>query len=119
MVYLASSPASALLEVLVHFESDLGLLPMTYQLLEVQLPASIKILSLDEAQLPEKWAKDLAQTKALGDAWVASASSAAIWVPSAVAPRTNNLLFNPKHPDALKATIKSHGQYPFDVRLLR
>jgi hypothetical protein len=36
-----------------------------------------------------------------------------------VAPRTNNLLFNPRHRDALKVSIKSHGKCPFDVRLLR
>jgi RES domain-containing protein len=119
IVYFASSPASALLEVLVHFESDLALLPTTYQLLEVQLASSIKILTLDETLLRDQWVTDQAQTKALGDAWLASSSSAAMWVPSAVAPRTNNLLFNPRHRDALKVSIKSHGKCPFDVRLLR
>jgi RES domain-containing protein len=119
IVYLASSPAAALLEVLVHLESDIDLLPATYQLLEVTLPASIKILALHEKRLTEDWLNDSAQTRAIGDAWLASSSSAAIWVPSAVAPCTNNLLLNPRHSDASKATVKSHGRYPFDPRLLR
>jgi RES domain-containing protein len=118
IVYLASSPASALLEVLVHFEANLGQLPTSFQLLEVSLPASSHIPTLSAASLKPNWGGDSLSTQALGDAWLAGASSLAMWVPSAIAPHTNNLLFNPLHRHAKKATVKSHGRYPFDVRLL-
>jgi RES domain-containing protein len=118
IVYLASSPASALLEVLVHFEATLDQLPASFQLLEVRLLASSNMPTLSEASLRPHWGSDFVHTQALGDAWLASASSVALWVPSAVAPHTSNLLFNPQHRDARKATVKSHGRYPFDVRLL-
>ena len=118
VVYTASSPASALLEVLVHLElNDPDYLPDSYQLLRIDVADSIPIVEVDEESLDPDWRRLLELTRALGSEWLRGGSSAVLAVPSAIVPHTKNYLINPAHRDTKQIKIKSHGKYPFDFRL--
>lgn len=48
-----------------------------------------------------------ASTRSIGDAWIASAVSVGLTVPSAVTPGERNLLLNPAHPGFADAVVIS------------
>ena len=99
IVYLAESPAGALVEVLVHLELEEEELPQSYTLLRVTVPANVateRITVMDG----EAWKVDHYLSRQLGDAWLASSKTALAQVPSAILPNTTNFLLNPRHPDA-------------------
>ncbi len=120
IVYTASSPASALLEVLVHLElNDFEYLPSSYRLLKIEVPDEVAVVEIDERNLDANWCKQSEMTRAIGDEWLRDLSSALLAVPSAIVPHTKNYLLNPAHRDAKQIKVKSHGSYPFDFRLFR
>ena len=115
IVYLADHPASALLEMLVH--TDIDLIPDTYQLLRVPLPAHIEIVAIEEDALPQDWREHQAETQAVGDQWLTGLASPMLRVPSAVVPKSYNFLLNPEHPDATAIMLADIIRAPFDPRL--
>ncbi|MDO8412929.1 MAG: RES family NAD+ phosphorylase [Gallionellaceae bacterium] len=120
VVYTASSPASALLEVLVHLElDDVDHLPDSYQLLRIAVPDSLPIAEVEEENIDPDWRKFLDMTRAIGDKWLRESNSALLAVPSAIVPHTKNYLINPAHRDTKKIKINSHGSFPFDFRLFQ
>jgi RES domain-containing protein len=120
IVYTASSPASALLEVLVHLElGNLEHLPDSYQMLRIDVPDSLSITELDERGLDPAWRKLPELTRVVGDEWIEESASALLSIPSAIVPHTQNYLINPTHRDTKKIKIKSHGHFPFDFRLFQ
>jgi RES domain-containing protein len=118
IVYLAASPAGAIVEVLVHLELEEDELPPSYTLLKVEAPASI---SLEEIRLPARgdWRTDLEITRNLGDEWLKSAKTVLARVPSAILPNTFNYILNPLHRDAKRIKITEATEASFDARLLR
>ena len=120
VVYLSSTPAAALLEILVHLEIEEGHLPRFYKLLEIQVPDDVTIEKLEDwAKLPKGWPRKQAVTGALGDQWLDRNSAALLEVPSALVPRTSNFLLNPLHPDAARITTISISRQTLDRRLLQ
>ncbi|MEH6348417.1 MAG: RES family NAD+ phosphorylase [Bermanella sp.] len=120
VVYLAESPALAMLEVLVHFEIDAGEVPKGYQLLEVALEDSDELsLTLSDEFLVDDWKDDLEFTRTIGDEWLTSSSSLLLKVPSIIVPNSYNYLFNPRHPEAKNAVIKLATKHPYDPRLTK
>jgi len=118
IVYLAESPALALLEILVNFELDVEEVPANFQLLEVEYGQRKSISRLNPKVLAEGWQDDLQRTRAVGDEWLMRSSSALLRVPSAVVPQSFNYLFNPRHPEAGMAKINAIVRHPYDTRLL-
>lgn len=116
VVYLADSPASAMLEVLVHLEIDTEDIPDNLRLLRVDLPDVTSIETI--ANLPGQWEENVGHTRALGDAWLAAGDSLLLQVPSAIMPHTPNFLFNPLHLQAQQATL-SVETLRLDGRLLK
>lgn len=116
VVYLAESPAAAMLEVLVHLEIDAEDVPDSLRLLRVDVPddASCQVVS----DLPEHGEDHLVGTRALGDAWLAANATLLMKVPSAIMPHTDNFLFNPLHPEASQATLLVES-LKLDHRLLK
>jgi RES domain-containing protein len=116
IVYLATTPAGALVESLVHLELRPNHLPASYRLLKAEAPADVHILRID---LSENWRQDLLISRSKGDEWLAAGETALLEVPSAILPETFNILLNPVHPDAMRVRVLWHEAYPFDQRLFK
>lgn len=114
IVYLAESPAGALLEVCVHTASND--IPPDFTLLQVEGP-DMPVPLIDPDKLPTDWNTKISVTRDIGDKWLASTSSVLLKVQSVIVPRTFNLLFNPLHPQAREFEIRQMIVYPFDVRI--
>ena len=119
IVYLAASPAGALVEVLVNLELDPGRLPGSYTLLKAEAPDDLPVRRVNVASLPEGWIGDLGVTRGIGDKWLAGRESALIEVPSAILPGTSNLLLNSLHADAERVRVVWSHAYPYDRRFFR
>jgi len=119
VVYLAESPAGALVETLVHLELDLDHLPWHYQLLKVEAPDSLAVQAVESTALRSGWTNDELITRALGDKWLKSGETALLRVPSAIVPDSWNMLLNPMHPEANRVKVLWHRAHPWDKRLFR
>lgn len=118
IVYLAESPAGAMLEILVHLELAENELPRTYTLLHVTAPDILPIYDLNPPS-GNAWKTDLNVSRDIGDRWLASAPTALARVPSAILPSTSNYLLNPLHAHAAKVQIAEATRAAFDARLLK
>jgi RES domain-containing protein len=116
LVYLAESPASALLERIVHLEIDPADLPTGYQLIAIDIPDTVSFEHVALEKLATDWRENLTVTRTHGDRWLAGGNAALLRVPSALVPLTSNWLLNPTHPDAAKARIAEIIPAPFDPR---
>jgi RES domain-containing protein len=116
IVYLADHPSSALLEMLVHMDRDL--IPPTYQLLRIALPAAITIEAVRLNELPADWRTETMASRDIGDRWLDRATSTLLQVPSAISNQGHNFLLNPVHPDAANIVVAEIFNAPFDPRLL-
>ena len=119
IVYLAGSPAGALVEVLVNLELDAARLPGSYTLLKADAPGDISVRRIEAESLPEGWVGDPAISRSRGDDWLTGGASALIEVPSAILPETWNVLLNPRHPDAGRIRVVWQRAYPYDRRFFR
>jgi RES domain-containing protein len=117
IVYLAESPAGALLETCVHTSSND--VPPSYTLLALQTGESTSLETLDPNTLPANWIDHLKVTRDIGSEWLRSLRSALFRVPSALVPATFNVLLNPSHPDAAQIQIEAAHDFPFDLRIKR
>jgi RES domain-containing protein len=108
VIYTAYEPALAVLEVRVHLDLPFELLPDDYVLMEIE--AAVPFVSVDAFE-------GGADPRAIGDAWLASQTSAMMKVLSVLAPHGWNYLINPRHPDAKKVSISSAKPFNFDPRL--
>jgi RES domain-containing protein len=115
IVYLADHSSSALLEMLVHMDRDL--IPASYQLLRIVVPADIAVETID-VELPPDWRSQTLTSREIGDLWLDRSTSALLRVPSAISANGNNYLLNPEHPDAAKIAVAEIIRAPFDPRLL-
>jgi RES domain-containing protein len=114
VVYLAESPAGALIEVCVH--TSFNDVPPTYTLMRVEGP-DVECRSILLESLPPDWATKPEITRELGDQRLREKASVVLKVPSAILPQTCNYVFNPLHPDASQFTIVQTYTYPFDMRI--
>jgi RES domain-containing protein len=119
IVYLAESPAGAMLERLVHLiDNEGGTLPRSYQLLEVWVPGGLEMSTLD-ISFRGDWRDHPEFTQARGTAWLQAGMTPLARVPSAIVPRTWNCLLNPEHHGAAQIKIVSQSRERFDNRLFR
>jgi RES domain-containing protein len=118
VVYTAQSQALAALEILVHLDSEKLL--RHYLAIPVTIPPQL-IERLSPSSLPRNWRVYPAprSTRAIGDAWLARASSPVLQVPSVVIPAESNFLLNPTHPHFLKLRFGKPVPFLFDPRLTR
>jgi RES domain-containing protein len=90
----------------VHLDLPFELLPNDYVLMRVDVPTPMRLV----LSLPD-------DTAAAGSEWLANALSATVYVPSVLMPHAENILLNPRHPDAAEARILSVEPFRFDPRL--
>jgi RES domain-containing protein len=114
IVYLAGSPAAALLEVCVHTSANDA--PPEFTLLKIEGP-DLEVSVIRAEDLPEDWTTHLELTRDLGMAWLRKKEGVLLQVPSAILPETANYLFNPTHVDAAKFSVAEVFSFPFDFRV--
>jgi RES domain-containing protein len=117
IVYLATTPAGALVEALVHLELKANQLPKSYRLLKAEAPDDLPKMHF--SAITEDWRQNETASRTLGDEWLSRTQTALLEVPSAILPETMNMLFNPLHPDAARVSVQWHEAYPFDKRLFK
>lgn len=118
VVYFAETPASALIEALVHLELAPASFPRSYRLLKANAPDSLPQQAVAETDLSKDWIHDAVVTRTIGDEWLASKATALLRVPSAIVPETSNVLLNPEHADAASLLIIWHEEFSWDTRLI-
>jgi RES domain-containing protein len=116
-VYLASSRALALLEVLVHLQPLI--IPKNYFAVEIGVPEN-KIKQVDPQSLPEGWNDIIAPQilKKIGDDFLAENKYLLLKVPSAIVPTEFNYLLNPRHPEMEEVKVVNKEPFYFDKRLV-
>jgi len=116
VVYLAESPAGALIEHLVHLELNEKSWPVFYDLMQVTAPDGVEVETLI---LPagDEWKRLPIITRSLGDEWLRSKRTALARVPSAILTSTWNFLLNPDHPEAAEIRIIEIARADYDPRL--
>jgi RES domain-containing protein len=116
VVYTASSASLAVLERLVHLESDEIL--EAYLLCEVSFSDEL-VNSVNAADLTPDWraASPPPELQLIGDTWLASRSCAVLRVPSVIVELEFNYLLNPAHPNFGRIDIGPFLPYRLDPRL--
>ena len=93
--------------------------PDTYQLLKVEADDGIARESFDPSSLSPGWRNNEAETRRIGDDWLARGETALLKVPSAITPETWNWVLNPRHGQARYVVIVHGEEHPYDSRLFR
>jgi len=117
MVYTSESRALCTTEIAVH--TPLGILPLDYVIIAIEIPKTMAIEELEIDVLPEDW-KSLPHshsTQEIGDSFVTTEKFAVLRVPSAVVQGEYNYLLNPLHKDFKKIKVKLIEPFDFDERL--
>lgn len=117
VVYCATTPGDAQLEIVVHLEIDLEDLPDDLRLYAIDLPADLPVADVEA--LPDDWRARLELTRGIGDAWLAAGEPPALRVPSAIVPYSFNVLLNPAHAGFAGMTPVIDEPLVLDPRLLR
>lgn len=119
LVYAASTASLASLETVVHLNA--GDLPLNRFLVRIEVPAAVWAArrSCAAAELPVGWSA-IPEGKVsldIGDAWLRTASSALLVVPSVIVPEECNVLINPLHADAAGLRAAKLRPWVCDLRL--
>ena len=116
VVYLAESPAGALIEHLAHLELNAKSWPAFYDLIQATAPDRLEVETLS---LPagDGWKRLPIITRTSGDEWLRSKRTALARVPSAIMPHTWNFLLNPDHPEAAEIRSTEIARADYDPRL--
>ena len=119
VVYCAASAALAVLEVRVHLDLPLDLLPEDYVLMRIEAPDHLDVQTVSSSDLPDAWRSHEHLCRPIGDAWLEEGTTALLRVPSAIVSAERNVLLNPRHADAEKVGLKEAVPFPWDDRLFR
>ena len=116
VVYTSATQSLAALEMLVHLDDPGDLAALRFAVIPVEVP---EVCIGEVSRLPRNWRTYPAPTTTarIGDAWIASAETPALRVPSAVVRDEWNYLLNPAHPAFSKLKIGKARRFAFDSRL--
>lgn len=115
--YGSESIALALHETVVHLRST-GL-PLNRYLVRIDVPDEVWRARRALAAPPVGWDAEPHGLPGVlaGNAWLRSAASALLTVPSVVVPEERNVLINPAHPDAARLLAVMVRRWHYDMRL--
>ena len=117
VAYTAGSESLATLEMLVHLGAGAAL--QSYVLIRSDFDEAL-VTEVDATALPSSWRSFPAPAAlaAIGDAWVSSATSAVLSVPSVIVPSEANYLFNPQHSQFNAIQVGTPTTFSFDPRFV-
>ncbi len=115
-VYTASSVSLALVETLVHVDSDLM---MKHIIVKIEVPDSILIERIDPNSLPKDWRASPAPLalRDIGEQWLTSETTLILEVPSVVVPQEFNYIINPLHSDVEQLKVGQPTRFSIDPRI--
>lgn len=115
-VYLASSVAQAMLEMLVHLDVQDGL--KNYLVFTVLIPRDL-IKSVPPGAVPPGWLRPIRipASQQFGDRFLAKQKHLVMSVPSVIVPGERNYVLNPLHPAIKRVRIGPGVKVGFDPRL--
>lgn len=118
MVYTSTSLALAAVELFVHLEPATASPKLIS--LSATIPDDIYVAQIALDSLPANWkVVDNLELQQRGAEWIASVSSVALQVPSAVIPGEWNILLNPTHPDFARIIFDPSEPFVFDPRMFK
>lgn len=121
VVYASATRALACLETVVHLNA--GGLPLRRYLVEVTIPDDVwaKAERRIPGDLPVGWAAEPPAQVSIqfGTAWLRSATSALLVVPSLIVQEECNVLINPAHPDTARVTTVKRRRWLYDPCLTK
>jgi RES domain-containing protein len=118
VVYASASLALAAVETFVNLEPNLR--PADLVFIEGEIPGILEIPKLHPKSLPAGWHETRDESlRRFGDAWVQSAESAALLVPSAAIRGEWNILLNPAQADFRTIHFHQPAPFEFDRRMFR
>lgn len=115
VVYASENAAVAAMETFVHVDPSL-LPPMVLIHAELDIP-DVEYFAPEDLSKNWKANPAPASLKALGKDWIDRSETAALMVPSVVAPASYNVLLNPAHPDLQRLNVVSVEPFHFDKRM--
>ena len=118
VVYTSNTLSLAVLEYLVHVDSDL--LPDSLVSIKATIPDGLAIESVQVSDLPGDWKDKIIPVtlQERGTSWVNRAQSAVLRVPSVVIEHEWNYVLNPNHSDFPRIKWGAAIAFSFDPRLL-
>lgn len=118
VVYTSGTLSLAVLEYLVHVDSDI--LPNGLVSVRATIPDSLNMETIDTATLPVDWKDKIipVSLQQLGTDWANHARSPVLKVPSVVIEHEWNYVLNPRHPEFSKISWGPGITFSFDPRLL-
>lgn len=117
VLYTSPTVALAVLETLVHIGSST--LPLNRYLVRLDVPQDVLTAAIQaDGTALSGWDALPADKVSIdwGTAWCAGLASALALVPSVVVPEENNVLVNPRHPDARRITATKVRRWVYDPR---
>jgi RES domain-containing protein len=119
MIYVATSRALAMAEVVVHLST--GTMMDDYMMLTIHVPDSLSMLHILPPELPKDWnaIPPIVDTKKIGDAFIREGRACLLRVPSAVVKGDHNLLINSFHSEFKEIKIVAAEPFPFDHRMFK
>ncbi len=116
VVYCSTNIALATLETVHHLRS--GGLPFNRYLVRIDVADAVWDARQALDPLPAGWDAIPAglSARTAGDAWIASAASALLLVPSVIVPEEYNVLVNPQHADAGAIVATTLKRWSYDPR---
>lgn len=117
IIYTSGTLSLAVLEFLVHVDSDI--LPDSLISVRATIPESVSIQTIHLSDLPGNWKDKIipAAVQNLGTAWANRAGSPVLKVPSVVIEEEWNYVLNPLHPDFNRIIWETGVPFSFDSRL--
>lgn len=121
ILYAADCPALAMLETIAHL-GKVASFPLNRFIVRIEIPRVVWVRAkqLRDDDLDAPWVAVPAGVSAAeaGAAWLRSAASAVLCVPSAIVPEHQIILINPRHADAarLRATATRRVDYALVLR---
>jgi RES domain-containing protein len=117
VVYCAATPALAVLEVRVHLDLPLELLPDDYVLMRIAAPDDLEVQVVEMSDLPQGWRQREELCRPSGDAWLRQGLTVFLSVPSSIIDVERNFLLNPRHRDARHVSVAEIAPSGWDARL--
>ena len=114
VIYACETQTGAMLEKLVHTN---GRMPKHQVCVTFEAPDSLKVAALEPKAAPGWDAEDMIASRQAGDAWLETAATAVLKVPSVVFDVERNVLINPEHPDFKRIKVASVAAVRWDDRL--